>query len=250
MLVEHGAHHALLAQAGLYRQLWQKQTGFDVSDDGRQARIEPQRLRQMPLFAAVSLEELEAVADQFASEYYAANEMIFAQGDSGDRLYILVRGQVAVLATDAQGREQQIEILEDGDHFGEMALLHDKPRSATIKTLTPCVVISLSRHRFKSPGGAVPGHAAGHRLAHGPQRGESDVSATIFKRSAVIDACAHGAGRARSEVQRVWGHGDFAHVTSWQKQVSNDRPTGREQPAFFRRGPQSVDAASRFISQC
>jgi CRP-like cAMP-binding protein len=56
---------------------------------------------------------------------------------------------VAVLATDAQGREQQIEILEDGDHFGEMALLQDKPRSASIRTLTPCVVISLSRHRFK-----------------------------------------------------------------------------------------------------
>ena len=149
VLVEHGAHHALLAQAGLYRQLWQKQTGFDVSDDGRQARIEPQRLRQMPLFAAVSLEELEAVADQFASEYYAANETIFAQGESGDRLYILVRGQVAVLATDVQGREQQIETLEDGDHFGEMALLQDRPRSASIKTLTPCVVISLSRRRFK-----------------------------------------------------------------------------------------------------
>ncbi len=149
MLVEHGKHQALLAQAGLYRQLWQKQTGFDVSDDGRQARIEPQRLRQMPLFAAISLDDLEAVADQFASEYYAANETIFAQGDSGDRLYILVRGQVAVLATDARGHEQQIETLEDGDHFGEMALLHDKPRSASIKTLTPCVVISLSRHRFK-----------------------------------------------------------------------------------------------------
>ena len=149
VLVEHGTHHALLAQAGLYRQLWQKQTGFDVSDDGHQARIEPHRLRQMPLFAAVSLDELEAVADQFASEYYAANETIFAQGDSADRLYILVRGQVAVLATDAQGREQQIETLEDGDHFGEIALLQDRPRSASIKTLTPCVVISLSRHRFK-----------------------------------------------------------------------------------------------------
>ncbi len=148
-LVEDGTHHALLAQAGLYRQLWQKQTGFDISDDGRQARIEPRRLRQMPLFAAVSLEDLETVADQFASEYYAANETIFAQGDSGDRLYILARGQVAVLATDAQGREQHIETLEDGDHFGEIALLQAKPRSATIKTLTPCVLISLSRHRFK-----------------------------------------------------------------------------------------------------
>ncbi len=149
VLVEHGTHSALLAQSGLYKRLWQKQTGFAVSDDGRQARIEPQRLRQMPLFAAVSLSDLEAVADQFASEYYAANETIFAQGDSGDRFYILARGQVAVLATDAQGREQQIEILEDGDHFGEMALLQDKPRSASIRTLTPCVVISLSRHRFK-----------------------------------------------------------------------------------------------------
>ena len=40
-------------------------------------------------------------------------------------------------------------MLEDGDHFGEMALLNDRPRNATAKTVTPCVVISLSRHRFK-----------------------------------------------------------------------------------------------------
>lgn len=149
VLAEQGTHHTLLAQAGLYKELWQKQAGFDVSDDGRQARIEPQRLQQMPLFEAVPLAELEAVADQFASEYYAANETIFAQGDSGDRFYMLVRGQVAVLVADVQGREQQIDTLEDGDHFGEMALLHDKPRNASLKTLTPCVVISLSQHRFK-----------------------------------------------------------------------------------------------------
>jgi len=148
-LVEQGTHQALQAQAGLYKQLWQKQTGFDVSDDGHQARIEPQRLRQMPLFAAVPVEDLEAVADQFASEYYAANEMIFAQGDSADRFYLLVRGQVAVLVADGRGGERQIEILGDGDHFGEMALLHDRPRNASIKTLTPCVVISLSQHRFR-----------------------------------------------------------------------------------------------------
>jgi ATP-binding cassette subfamily B protein len=149
VLVEQGTHHALLAQTGLYRQLWQKQAGFDISDDGRQARVEPQRLRQMSLFAAISIEDLATVADQFASEYYAANETIFAQGDSGDHFYMLVRGQVAVMVADAGGRERQIEILEDGDHFGEMALLTDKPRNASIKTLTPCVVISLGRRQFE-----------------------------------------------------------------------------------------------------
>lgn len=120
-----------------------------MSEDGHQARIRPQRLQQMPLFAALPLAELEDVVDQFASEYYVAHETIFAQGDSADRFYVLVRGQVAVLVTDAPGREQQIEILEDGDHFGEMARLQDKPRNASLKTLTPCVVISLNRHRFK-----------------------------------------------------------------------------------------------------
>jgi ATP-binding cassette subfamily B protein len=113
----------------------------------------------MPLFAAVSLEDLEAVADQFASEYYAANETIFAQGDSGDRLYILVRGQVAVLATDAQGREQQVET-EDGDHFGKCTLHERPPRDHQNAD-------AVRGHQpqpppLQSPGGAVPGHAAGH----------------------------------------------------------------------------------------
>ncbi|MEZ4643341.1 MAG: ATP-binding cassette domain-containing protein [Chloroflexota bacterium] len=149
-LVEQGTHQTLLAQGGLYHQLWQKQTGFEVSDDGRRARVGPRRLQQMHLFSNLSEEQLTAVADQFASEHYAAHEVIFNEGAAGDRFYMLVRGQVEVLANDKYGVARHLEVLEDGDHFGEMALLQNKPRNATIKTLTPCLVITLGREQFNN----------------------------------------------------------------------------------------------------
>jgi len=73
--------------------------------------------------------------------------VIVQQGDKGDRFYILARGAVDVSRIE-DGRAVSLAKLTDGDYFGEMALLSDQPRNATVRTLTPCVCLSLPRDLF------------------------------------------------------------------------------------------------------
>jgi CRP-like cAMP-binding protein len=61
---------------------------------------------------------------------------------------VIVRGTVDVLVTDQAGQEQFIDCMEDGDYFGEMALLLSQPRSATVRTATPTLLLSLSSEQF------------------------------------------------------------------------------------------------------
>lgn len=65
-------------------------------------------------------------------------------GYLGERFYIIVHGTVEV-SREGGGR---IAVLEDGDYFGELALLRDAPRAATIHTLTPCEMLTLTREQF------------------------------------------------------------------------------------------------------
>jgi ATP-binding cassette subfamily B protein len=144
-LVEQGTHEQLLTQEGVYYELWQKQSGFDVSKDGRFARVDAKRLNAITLFANLSDEICEEAASEFHSEYYDPGQTIIYQGEKGDKFYLIVRGQVKIHVTDKQGVDHFIEILEDGDHFGEMALLTERPRNATVVTMSPCLFLTMSR---------------------------------------------------------------------------------------------------------
>ncbi len=77
-------------------------------------------------------------------------QIVFRQGDIGERLYLMARGQVEVLvrAVQAEGQEQMIDVMGDGDHFGEIALLENVPRNATIRTLTSCLFLTLPKAEF------------------------------------------------------------------------------------------------------
>jgi ATP-binding cassette, subfamily B, bacterial len=149
-LVEQGSHHELLAERGVYWALWEKQSGFEVSRDGRQASVDPSRLRAITLFAGLDHEALTRIALRLTSEYFEAGQTVFTQGDAGDRFFLIARGSVAVTRVgDGDDSEHSLPPLGDGDHFGELALLHDWPRTATIRTLTPSVFLTMSRHDLR-----------------------------------------------------------------------------------------------------
>jgi ATP-binding cassette subfamily B protein len=93
---------------------------------------------------------LADVASQFATTRVPEGRTLIQAGDPGDRFFIIVRGSVAVLIPDpAGGPPRQVATLADGDHFGEVALLLDVPRTATVRTLTPCIFLALDRAHFK-----------------------------------------------------------------------------------------------------
>jgi ATP-binding cassette subfamily B protein len=148
-IVEQGSHADLLRGESLYRHLWDQQTGFVISGDGRLATVTPDRLRQIPSFASAEADTLAALARGFVSKSYDAGEIVVRQGDVADAFFIVVRGTLQVGCTTADGEERQIDTREDGDFFGEIGLLRDVPRTATVRAVTPSLLLILSRSEFQ-----------------------------------------------------------------------------------------------------
>jgi CRP/FNR family cyclic AMP-dependent transcriptional regulator len=85
---------------------------------------------------------LSRFADNFDS--FAAGQVIFAEGQAGNVLYVVKEGEVDILIHD-----QVIETIGPGDVLGEMALIDQKPRSATAVARTDCQLVPINEARFK-----------------------------------------------------------------------------------------------------
>jgi len=152
-LIEQGRHDELLALQGQYQFLWEKQAGFTFSDESDDVQIDAARLSKLTFFKPIAYELLEDIAMLFNTERYEQGATIIQEGERGEKFYIVIRGKVEVLkrVMDDEGhvKDKPVAVLEDGDHFGEIALLQHVPRTATIKALTSCVVISLQRKHLQ-----------------------------------------------------------------------------------------------------
>jgi MFS family permease len=115
-------------------------------------------LRATSLFRPLPPPQLEAVARMMAPSHVAAGEVVIREGDPGDLYYLVADGRVAV-TTDAGFATE----LGRGDGFGEIALLNDTPRTATVTAETDATLYSLGREEFL---GAVTGTADIHHAAH------------------------------------------------------------------------------------
>jgi ATP-binding cassette, subfamily B, bacterial len=148
-LVDYGSHEQLIARCEVYEKMWNKQSGFQINEDGTEAGITIDRLRQIPLFNELEEEILIEIKDYLASEKFSPEENVIEQGSIGDKFYIVVRGRVEVLIQKDLGGQKSLAILDDGDYFGEMALLKKIPRTATVKTLTPSTFLTMKRSQFQ-----------------------------------------------------------------------------------------------------
>ncbi len=156
VLVEQGSHTELMAADGLYARLYAEQQG--AIQAGVAVSRESNRLRRVPLFADLPQEPLEALAGRLASERFADGDTIIRQGDVGDKLYLLDRGQVEVTLS-TPGGEQPLNTLHEGDYFGEIALVMDVPRTANVRALGPVRVLALSKADFRVVLERMPGVA-------------------------------------------------------------------------------------------
>ena len=123
-----------------------------VVDTGRLNRI-----RADPLFAPLSMAVVEQLSEQLVPLTFAPGDELIREGEPGDRYYLLERGRVAVSQTGQQVREQG-----PGDSFGEIALLRDVPRTATVRALEPVETLTLSRDDFL---GTLCGQTTSRRIA-------------------------------------------------------------------------------------
>lgn len=101
-------------------------------------------LKGIPFFAQLHDEDLEAIASKIIMEYYPSGHVLFSEGDPGDRMYIIKSGLVQVLRGSCV-----IADLDYGDFFGEMALVSDEPRNATVKTASETELLVLKKDDFK-----------------------------------------------------------------------------------------------------
>ncbi|MEO6478663.1 ATP-binding cassette domain-containing protein [Luteolibacter sp.] len=146
-LVEQGRHEELITMGGLYTTLWEKQQGF-VIEDGGGARVEAARLHSIPMLQTLDTAALEALAEIFITERCPADRDVFREGDPGDKFYLVARGKLTVWVKTHDGGQKQIRTMDDGDHFGEIALMEDTTRTATVRTSTSCVFLTLARDPF------------------------------------------------------------------------------------------------------
>ncbi len=114
-----------------------------------QANVSTLLLRNVPLFASLDEAHLSVLVPMIQRTRFGRNETIIGAGDPTDSLYIVISGRLKVLMCDQQGREVILAILGSGEFFGEMGLLDDSPRSASVVTLEPCELLSISKVDFK-----------------------------------------------------------------------------------------------------
>jgi cAMP-dependent protein kinase regulator len=124
------AHHPELAEVvhRLYRQ-----------------RLLANALRSNPLFANWPEELCHTVSEAFTPISCEAGEEILTQGRPSHALYLLLRGRCAAFHRHADGHETAYPAMAEGDVFGEISLLRGKPASASVRALSPCVLLKLER---------------------------------------------------------------------------------------------------------
>jgi len=100
------------------------------------------------LFLPAELVQLKLTKSMgIAHEHFEPGEEVFHQGDLGDRIYIVAKGRAEV-AREQNGREMVLACLGPGEYFGEMALLNQTTRNATVRCLEPLDVLSIHKREF------------------------------------------------------------------------------------------------------
>ena len=92
-------------------------------------------LKKVPLFAELDDHELKSVAALANSLDIPKKNIVFQEFDLGDSMYVILKGEVKVSTYSAEGREVVLALLEKGSFFGELSLLDEEPRSATVTTM-------------------------------------------------------------------------------------------------------------------
>jgi CRP-like cAMP-binding protein len=102
-------------------------------------------LRRVPLLSRCSRRDLHEVAALAEERNLDAGVELTAEGDPGREFFILIDGRVSV-----RRRKRKIAEIGSGGFFGEIALLTEAPRNATVETIAPTRVLVLRSHHFKS----------------------------------------------------------------------------------------------------
>ncbi|WP_418278054.1 Crp/Fnr family transcriptional regulator [Isoptericola jiangsuensis] len=99
-----------------------------------------------PLFADMDTEESKALFESMVAVELSRGDVLFREGEPGDRLYVIAQGKIKLGRRSSDGRENLLSILGPGEMFGELSLFDPGPRTATASSVSDAVVYEL-RHQ-------------------------------------------------------------------------------------------------------
>ena len=106
-------------------------------------------LKAVPLFSSFPEDQLRMLAGVVTRKSATRSTTVMAGGDATDSLYIVLSGRLKVMMSDAEGKEVILCILGPGEFFGEMGLIDDSPRSASVVAIEACELLCIAKRDFK-----------------------------------------------------------------------------------------------------
>lgn len=122
--------------------------GLALARAGRELREARDAVEGVARFWELSDGERQALSSRLKEERRAAGEVIIRQGDAGETFYLVKSGTVEVTVGMPDGAEHLAARLSAGDYFGEIALVKNVPRTATVRALSDCSLLTLDREDF------------------------------------------------------------------------------------------------------
>ena len=106
-------------------------------------------LKAVPLFAGFPEDQLRMLVPVVTRRSVPRASVVMAAGDQIDSLYIIISGRLKVMMGDSEGKEVILSLLGPGEFFGEMGLIDDSPRSASVVAIEACELLAVSKRDFK-----------------------------------------------------------------------------------------------------
>jgi len=107
-------------------------------------------LRSAPLFSALDEEAANALRASMVEVSLERGQVLFHEGDRGDRLYVVTSGKVKLRRTSADGRENVLAIIGPGEMFGELSIFDPGPRSSTAAAITDLTLLELGQAEVRA----------------------------------------------------------------------------------------------------
>ena len=118
---------------------------IEIEGSGGGASFLPESLRSVPLFARLPEALITRLASRFKTEEVSLGNTLAVEGKDESKFVIIAHGQVEVLSKGAHGSDLRIALLTEGEYLGEIELATNRTSDVTVRTITPCVLLTLSR---------------------------------------------------------------------------------------------------------
>lgn len=106
-------------------------------------------IKNISIFKDLDDEELKKIAGIATEKTYPGKTVIFTEGQSGAKLYIVKQGSVRITKVIREGEKQILDIIEEGEYFGKMSFIDGGEHSATVETINETTLICIEKSDFE-----------------------------------------------------------------------------------------------------